>query len=490
MSDSRYIFLGSLVHMAGMGLRTALSPLALLLPHFFPPRIFGMFVSLRALINVCRQLFSLDFKRGLAWWIPRQHAEGGGSSQAAWNAIRFIIAFGAAGALLLGALLRLFDSQMPEDLRHIPPGLLWICLASIPGMVALDAASGCMDGIRKPKYSALYGNSLSIGLMPVLAILLHLIGIPNGLSWGLFAANWLCAIIILERMRTLFPKEKGEAQYLPERRLLDYSIPSALNNWVSMGLINIDLWLVAWWIGPTEAGIYGVMQMLATGVRKVRQSYDPLIVPVVSRMEPDTLKEKLPEVLTYSTHLVSSLQLGIALFIVCFYREILSISGAQFARFGTAFILLTASNLAGGFSGISSQALLGMGKSSMLLRQNLIISAVALAAGSFLVPMWGMTGAALLALFISVLQTAILFHLQMRLHGGWPYKKGFLVNAAWIGGFVLTSSIAAPWIAEAGLGMRGALFLAAGGALGTWVVIVRSSFLPAEDQDADKKQDR
>lgn len=478
MSDSRYILRGSLIHMAGMGLRTALSPVALLLPRFFPPAVFGAFVALRSLIMVCRQLFSLGFKPGLAWWIPRRQAEGGSRPQDVWNAVLFAAAWSVIAAALLGMVFLFFSERMPEELRRIPSALLLICLAAVPGMAVLDCACGSMDGVRQPKYSALYGNSLYVGLVPVLAIALHWAGVPFALGAGFFAVNWLCALAVLRRMWSLFPMERGAGGGFPERRLLDYSLPLAFSNWASTGLLNLDLLLVAWLVGPAEAGIYGIMQMLAAGVRKVRESYDPLIVPVVSGMKTDTLQEKLPEVLTYSAHMVSSLQLAVALFLVCFSREILSISGEAFTRYGAAFVLLTAANLVGGFSGLAYQALLGLGKSSMLLKQNLVILGLAAVAGFLLIPSRGIAGAALLALSVALLQTIVLYYQQTRVHGRWPYRSDFFVNAAWTGGFIVVSILAAHWIAGASLGARACAFLLLGACLGTWAVIVRKSFIP------------
>jgi O-antigen/teichoic acid export membrane protein len=451
-----------------------------LLPRFFPPAIFGAFVSIRSLISAGRQLFSFGFKGGLAWWIPRRQAEGNLKDAAVWNAIVFAVATSAVVSILIGAAYLLFGSLLPFKFRTISPVLILACISSIPGIVALDCACGSMDGIRKPQYSAFYGSSLSIGLPPVLAISMHLLSIPNSLAWGLFTANWLCALIVLWRMREFFPMNWSEGGFFPKRKLLGYSVPLALGNGALAGLLNIDLWLVAWLIGPTEAGIYSVMQMLATGVRKVRESYDPLIVPVVSKMGKEALQEKLPEVLTYSAHMVSSLQLAVALFLVCFYREILSISGAQFANHGTAFILLAAANLAGGFTGISYQALLGLGKSSMLLSQNILMIALAAAAGLILVPWFGMTGAALLSLLITLLQALILFLLQKRIHGRWPYKRDFLVNAIWIGGFIIISSLTAPWLASAPLQHRAGVFLLLSSCLGAWAINVRKSFIPSD----------
>jgi len=466
--------------MLGMALRTALSPLALLLPRFFPPAIFGVFVALRSIITVCRQLFVFDFKRGLAWWIPRRQAEGELQNTAVWSALVFAVGCSILGSLILGMAFVFLGGLIPQELRRISPVFLFICLASISGMAVLDCACGCMDGIRKPRYSAFYGTSLSIGLQPIFAILMHFLRVPNSLAWSLFAANWLCALIVLWRVKGCFPIGREKPGFLPERRLMEYSIPTALSNCASSGLLNINLWLVAWLIGPLESGIYGVMNMLADGISKVRLSYDPLIVPVISRMEEHTIREKLPEVLTYSVHMVSSLQLIVALFLVCFYREILSISGAQFAKFGTAFILLAASNLVGGLSGISYQALLGLGKSSLLFRLNLALMGVAFATGYFLVPSFGMTGAALLSLLMRILQTVIQFYLQARIHGQWPYKRDLLVNTAWICGFIVVSSLTAPWFAGASLLLRVGAFFLFGGCLGSWAFVVRKSFIPAD----------
>lgn len=463
--------------MAGMALRTALSPLMLLLPRLFPHNIFGIFVLLRSVVSVCRQLFGLDFKRGLAWWVSRRQGEGGLRNEEVWSAVAFAVIFSSICSTLIFVTFLIFKDFLPENLRIISPAFLFVCLASIPGMVALDCTYGCMDGIRKPKYSA-FGQSLSIGLLPIFAIIMHFLGFPDSLAWSLFVANWLCALIVLWRMKQYFPTSGGKIVLLPDRRLLEYSIPLSLGNWASSGLNNMDLWLVAYLIGPSEAGIYGVMQMLANGVRKVKQSYDPLIVPVVSRMETHTILQKLPEVLRYSTNMVSSLQLLVALFLACFYREILSVSGSQYAMFGTAFILLVASNLVGGLCGISYQVLLGLGKSSMLLKLNLMMMLIAATAGYILIPSFGLTGAASLSLSVSILQTVNLFYLQTRVSGKWLYNKEFLLSIALICGFIATSSLTVSWFADASFLFRVCVFCLLLTCLGTWAFAARKSFMP------------
>lgn len=468
-----------MINMAGMALRVALSPLMLLLPRLFPHDLFGIFVSLRSLISVCSQLFGFNFKRGLAWWIPRRQTEGVLPNNAVWSAVVFAVLFSTICSAFIFVIFLFFGEFLPKNMRAISPVFLFVCLASIPGMVALDCACGCMDGIRKPKYSAFFGQSLPLGLLPVFAIAMRFAGFTDSLAWSLFTAYWLCALIVLWRLKKIFPVEKRKIEVIPEQRLLKYSIPLALSNWSLSGILNIDLWLVAFLIGPTEAGIYGVMQMLANGVRKVRQSYDPLIVPVVSRMETDSVPKKLSEVITYSTCMVSSLQLVVALFLECFYREIFSISGSQFTLFGTAFILLVASNLVGGLYGTSYQALLGLGKSSMLLKCNLAILAITSAPGYFLVTSYGLTGAACLSLLISMLQLVILLYLQIRIHGKYLYSRGFLVVTCCIGGFIVASLLTASWIASASLLSRFSVFLIVVICLSAWAFVARKSFIPS-----------
>jgi hypothetical protein len=102
------------------------------------------------------------------------------------------------------------------------------------------------------------------------------------------------------------------------------------------------------------------------------------------------------------------------------------------------------------------------------------------AAGYLLLPSFGMTGAAILSLLMRILQTVVQFYLQARLHGRWPYKKDFYVNAAWACGFIVLTLLAAPWFSGASLLMRvGVFFLVAAG-LGAWAYTVRESFIPAE----------
>lgn len=478
MSDSLFILRGSVINMIGMAIRAALSPLMMVIPRFFAQDIFGLFVFLRSLLSVFQQILGLGLGQGMAWWIPLRKREGRLSNGEIWGVMVFAVLCSTVGSGLLLGIFLVFKDHLPAVCRNAPLVFLCICFATIPGMVALTTACGCMDGIRKPVYRAFFSQSLALGLIPILILAFLFVGIPDALAWGLFGANWLCAVIVVWQMRSFFPRGSDKLDLVPERSLFNYSVFLSFGRWVTSGLVNLDLWLVVFFLGASDAAIYGIMLMLSNSIRSVRRSYEPMIVPVVSGLEPEGLRSKLPVILNYVTHMISSLQLVVAIFITCFYRELLSISGQQYSQYPTVFLILVAANLVEGFYSASTQVLFGLGKSPDMLKVRLIVLGFAIASGLALVTRYGMAGAAATSLLIGIVNAAILFYMQADICGKWPYQKIFYVNGALIAVFIVVSLSVAPLLPQTGLLLRFCVFVLLTICLGSLAYGARKSFIP------------
>lgn len=477
-SDSLFILRGSLLNMAGLALRMAVSPLMLFVPRFFQQDVFGVFVALRSLISVSQKILGLGLAQGLVWWIPGRAGDDGLINGAVRGIVVFTTLTSLVGSMFLFAGLLLFRDLLPEILKSAPPVFLCVCLLSIPGITALTTACGCMDGIRKPEYRAFFAQSLSVGLIPILIFTLHFLGIPDSLAWSLFLANWLCAAFVLWRVWESFPAARRETRIVPDRNLLGYSLGQSLGEWVAAALSNIDFWLVAFMLGSSESAVYGVMLMLARGVSAVRRSYEPLIVPVVSGMRPEMIAKKLPEVLAYVTHMICSKQLAVALFLACFQRELLSISGPQYAGHPMIFLVLLSSNLVAGLQSATSQSLLGMGEVSAVLKVRAALLVLAVASGIPLVWNYGMAGAALTSLLTGIAGSLTLLVLQSRICGKWIYRKKFFLDAALQGVFIFAAWWAEECFPDSGFLSRVNVFLLAAALFGAVAFIARRTFIP------------
>lgn len=479
MSDSQFMLRSSLINLAGLALRIALSPLMLFLPRFFAQDLFGLFVVLRSLVGACQEALGPALGQGLAWRLPQRGQGREFRNGAVWGVVLLALLAGLAVAALLLAAFLAFRGMLPSALRDAPGGFVGICLASLPGLLVLHAACGAMDGIRRPAYRAFLVQSLAVGLVPVLALGFFLLGVPDALAWSLFGAGWCCAMIVAWRLRREFPLGAEAIVVVPERGLLSYVAHLSLGNGAQALLRGLDLWLVGLLLGRSEAAVYGVMLMLASGVLVAWRSYEPMIVPVVSGASLPGRGGSLPTVLAHAQHLIASAQLAVAVFLVCFQRELLAISGPQYAAYPRVFVMLVVASLAAGFHGVAAQVLLGLGRSATVLKVRLAMLGLAVVLGMALVPRHGLAGAAGMALVVGVAHAATLLVLQSRILGRWPDGgRGFCVNVALLAGFALAAALSAPFLAQAGLAFRAGLFMVLAVGLGVPAYLARRSFVP------------
>ena len=466
MSDSHFISRGALINMGGNLARSIVSLLNILLPRVFSQTTFGMFLTLQSFVYATSTLVGLGLNQGMTWWIPRLKAENRFSPSTVWNGLWIVLAFSSLIVICAALSFGLFHDILPKTLQEIPVIFLIICITAIPAHVALLYACGCLLGVRKPEYSAIYAQFLSISLVTVIALMLSLTNLSNALAWSLLIATWLCAGIVIYHLRQHIPPEPLQRLHLVDKRLLAYSLPVAFYNTVLNALGRIDLWIVFAILGSAKAAQYGIMLMLAGGIIPVRQSYASLIVPVVSGMDRNTLRSKLREIFSYTIDMVSMIQFAIAFAMFFFPRELLSIAGTQYSVDTMPFLILIMRFLITGYSGLSAQVILGMGKSSILFWTDLAILAFAIIMNCLFIPEFGLRGAALSMLIAIVIQGVMYVTIQTCIVGQWMVKPHVMLNFVWMavvisGTFIMQSSIAAlPFLQRIAIFLVAMLFYA------------------------------
>ena len=478
MSDSRFILRGSLLNMGGMIARTIFSLLNILLPRVFSQATFGMFVSLQSFVYATSTLVGLGLNQGMQWWIPRLKAENRFSSGTVWNGFRLVMISSTVIVLVVTILFALFHSLLPKTLHEIPVIFFCICMAAIPANVVLYYSCGSLMGIRKPQYTALYAQFLSISLVTVIALILSLTHLSYALAWSLLSANLLCAGIVIYHLRRHIPPEPMPRLMSIDKKLLDYSLPIAFYSTVISALECIDLWLVFMILGAKKAALYGITLMLAGGVVQVSRSYSRLIVPVVSGMDSNTLRIKLKDVFSYSVNMVLMIQFAIVFTMFFFPKELLSLAGTQYSVDTVPFLILVISYLIVGYSELSGQVILGLGKSSILLWIDLTILVFATIMNALLIPEFGMRGAALSTLTAYSTRGFIYVTIQTRLAGQWLYNFRVMLNAVWMAIVFICIVIIQPQIASLSFFQRIPLFLTAMSLYALWVWRNREQMSP------------
>lgn len=161
---------------------------------------------------------------------------------------------------------------------------------------------------------------------------------------------------------------------------------------------RLDLYLVGMFLGESAAGIYGMARQIRTPIRQVRQSFDSLLTPIVSK----TLSLAGPGVTgqatASATRLILAIQLPFLIALFILGAPLLHWIGGEFAVGYWAMLALGAAEAIQGAYGVSDLIFL-------YRRPHLILWITAAGAAANLAVAWpfmalyGVTGAAFAALF-------------------------------------------------------------------------------------------
>ncbi|MBF0431747.1 MAG: polysaccharide biosynthesis C-terminal domain-containing protein [Fibrobacteria bacterium] len=406
--------------------------LVIVLARVFGKEAFGLYVSTQLWVLTMSRLAVLGLDKGLHWYLPQNKITGRpdaeGIMESLWRA--FSIASLLALLISLAAILGL--QRHFSELSHLSAGLISLYIASAIPWVALHIFAGASEGNRKPQYK-IFINDFTVPVSTsLIALSLHYYGIGVlSLPLGLFSANVIGALLFLFLMTRQFPKIHWWTRKKVSPVLLHYSLPLGFSEVVVSFLLRADLWMVLIFLGPANAGVYAVMITISNGIRTIRQSFNPILLPVVAGMDKQRLQTDLKPIYTYCVSMVTLIQLGIGFFIVLFPEQTLMIAGKNYISSPEVLGVLIFGNLMSGMFGLSAAVLNGIGQSKFMLKMNIVSLVVALSMNSLLIPKFGLIGAAMSTFCFQAVQAFWLNFKLLRLKL-WPYQKSLFVQGSWI----------------------------------------------------------
>ena len=222
---------------------------------------------------------------------------------------------------------------------------------------------------------------------------------------------------------------------LPPKSLVLYSLPLGLDEVVASFLLRSSLWMVMLFLGPEKAGAYGIMVTISNALQTIRVGFTPILTPVVAGMDKERLKTDLKPVYSYCVFMVTFIQLLIGFFIVLFPDLILGIAGKDFIVQPEALGILLFVHLLGGFGGMANLVINGLGKTLYSLKMDFTSLVVTLVTGYFLIPAFGLVGAAL-AMLCQQGVAIICNNIYLIMMGYRPYSIKLVSQALWIVGLI------------------------------------------------------
>lgn len=392
--DTRDIARGALTNFAGVLIRSVNVLFYIWLARVHGAAVAGVFIFCQATLDILSKFGLLGFDRGTVTFAARYQAAG--DEEGAYRSIAQALAVaGTASAALVvlleitgPAALRAFGRpDLVEPMRIMAPGVFFWVLTAV--LVHAIRATRVM------RYEvAVKSIAEPVGVFAAALLLRPLVPGVAGLAWAFLfstavgtavAAALFSRLYAPRRILRLLAAAEGRAEFVR------FSSYIGIYDLLNLFLQRVDLLLLNAFGTPVMAGVYGMAQNAAFSFKKVRQSFDPMVIPVIvaaeQRAEPGELLRHFRTV-TRWVLVVNLAMLGVATF---GSGLIMGIFGREFADGAVPLALLTLAVLMNAVLGVSELFIL-IDRPALNLVNTTAAILIVVGAGLVLVPRYGMVG--------------------------------------------------------------------------------------------------
>jgi O-antigen/teichoic acid export membrane protein len=290
----------------------------------------------------------------------------------------------------------------------------------------------------------------------------------------------LAALYFLHRLTGLF--SLGAARvFEPSRRLLSFSLPTALAGTLSMLVLSVDLLLVGFFLPEAETGIYQAASQVPLILVLVLNAFNNVLSPMISDLYHRHETDQLNEIFKLGTKWGLYLSLPVFLLVALDSENVMTaLFGGDFRQGALPMVLLCAGQMANLATGAVGFMLIMSDRQHAWLVASGGALILNIALGVALIPRLGLVGAAIAAATALAALFATGLVMVRRGLGLWPYDRRLakLIPAS------LASALAVYLLGRVGLD-PGALRLAltATASLGAFAGVLLLLGLDPEDHD-------
>ena len=393
------------------------------------PAALGTFSVAWATIDLLSKIGIFGLDDAITTFIARTEAVG--DKARARTLFRLAVALGfvqsvvTAGALSLA--IRVWQHQL-----HLQPEVvssLTLVLWAMPGIALFRISTGVSRGLKIMRHET-YSRGLTESLVTILAFVtliamgLRRFGPEISAILGSSAAGAVALGLASSRFQSAPANLQRASIFREAQTLLHFAAPIAVYQFLNVFILRLDFIMLGFFVGRAPGvtlatvGVYGVVIGLAGGLRKVNHAFNPIFAPVVAGLTAGGDQHQAAATYARLAQWMLWMLLPIAAVLTLAGEPILLIYGPAF-RQGTLWLAITAVACA-------TDAFVGFGETVIMVqrpRLNLINStiscAIAFAANLWLIPRYGVLGAAI-GLLIPFVVQGILRFLVLRIVFGWP----------------------------------------------------------------------
>jgi len=477
---------GAFVNTLAMVLSNLRGVFTFLVARLLGPAALGTFSVAWANTDLVSKIAVFGLDNAITTFIARSQATGDFARSRTLFRTAVILALVQSSlvAILAITALQLFGDRLQFP-REMLSALAFV-LCALPGIALYRVCTSISRGMKVMKHD-IFSRGMTEPVMTTLALLIAL-----GFGFTTFApevaavcgtaASGIVALVFASRLFSGVTARDTFCFWAEAKPLLAYAAPISLYQMFNAFILRLDVVMLGWFIGRapgvtlTTVGIYGATVELAGGLRKVNQSFNPIFAPVVAGMTATGNQEHAAA--TYAR--IAGWMLWILLPLVAVMTlcgsVILLIYGSAFAQGGAWLGIVAMACATNAFVSLGETVIMVQRPHLNLLNSS-VTCAIAFAANLWLIPRFGVTGAAFGILFPYVIQGILrygILRLVFRWRNPWLSIRAPLFSAM----VAFLPALGCRLLLHGLIGqvVAGIVFLAIFGA--SWLFHRRSSELP------------
>ncbi|VAV98818.1 hypothetical protein MNBD_ALPHA02-2239 [hydrothermal vent metagenome] len=317
--------------------------------------IFGQYLFAVTLVETLTAIILFGFKRSLFHFIHDDLHKN--DRTGVYNTIiaALIISTVIGGAIIIPVymmedfLFGLFPGDMARGIFILLPASLLYAYAEI-FLTATRAA-------RKMRYEVTTKSLVEPYTLLLFSAGLFFLG---QVETGLFIAYWVMNISVflysLYGFSRIYEKDIRHIRGLTRQRIKEmvtFSAPTAAYDLIGVLILRIDIYLLAAIVTPGALGIYGIALQIMTIVKKVRQSFDPILEPVISQTVKHAPLKNVAKELARVSYWIFSIQALIVTLLFFYGGALLGLFKVSGDEAYLTLLLLTSAIMVQGSFGLS-----------------------------------------------------------------------------------------------------------------------------------------
>jgi len=307
-----------------------------------------------------------------------------------------------------------------------------IGLLVIPFICLTAIRQGVLQGFKKIGVSQLPEKILNPFLLIILMIIVSLSS-SKVIKPDSAMFIYLIVYIITFYAGNYFIKDlhgkdlKGITPSYDTKEWITTSIPLMLVSGMYLIMGQSDIIMLGIMKGTTESGIYSIAVKVALiisfGINAVNLTARPLISEAYASKD----FKKMQKVTSQSAYIGSTLAIIAFIFILLFRNYILNFFGEEFTQAKTALIVLSISFVLNAFFGQTGSIMMMTGQQKSLSTILILAATVNIVLNYFLIPIYGIAGAASATLITTFLWNLVTLYLVYKVHRINPsiFKRSF-----------------------------------------------------------------